>query len=173
MKLGCFSAGLVLVLTASVPSPAQDAKPKISDPKLLEAVAKLEEAMAKFNDGDPDPWIACWTKRDDALQRMASGGNDIKGIAEIGRLAKNYAPRLKGSGIRFTFEYLSVVETKELAYVVSIDRRTAPSTEKQLGTTVAFRTTNVFRLEDGEWKLVLNHGDTLVNARARKPADKK
>jgi len=49
---------LVLVLTASVPSPAQDARPKISDPKLLEAVAKFEEANAKFNDGDPDPWIA-------------------------------------------------------------------------------------------------------------------
>jgi hypothetical protein len=32
MKLGCFAGGLALVLIASAPSPAQDAKPKISDP---------------------------------------------------------------------------------------------------------------------------------------------
>jgi WD40 repeat protein len=164
MKLGCFVGGFALVLIASAPSPAQDAKPKISDPKLREAVAKLEEALNKYSDGDPDPYIACWSKREDALQMGPSGGYDGKGIAEIGRQAKFIAPRFKGRGYKFTFEYVSVVETKELAYVVSIDRRTAPSAEKQEGRTVAFRTTNVFRLEDGEWKLVLNHCDSRVNS---------
>jgi len=171
MKLGCFAGGFALVLIVVAPSAAQDARPKIDDPKLRAAVARFEEAMAKFNDGDPDPYIACWSKREDALQLGPSGGYDSKGIAEIGKQATSYAPRLKGSGFKFASEYVSVVETKEMAYVVSIDRRTAPTTEKQVGTTVAFRTTTVFRLEDGEWKIVLRHIDTLVNV--RKPAAKK
>lgn len=37
MKLRYFAGALALVLIASTPSPAQDAKPKISDPKLREA----------------------------------------------------------------------------------------------------------------------------------------
>ena len=171
MKLGCFSGVLVLVLIASAPSPAQNAKPKISDLKLREAVAKYEEAMAKFNDGDADPMIACWSKREDALQLGPAGGYEGKGIAEIGRQAKLIASRSKERGFKFTYEYVSVVETKEMAYVVLINRRTEPSAEKQEGRTLAFRSTNVFRLEDGEWKMVLQHGDTLVNS--RRPPEKK
>ena len=168
MKLGCFAGGLALVLIASAPSPAQDAKPKISDPKLREAVAKFEEAMTKFNNGDADPYIACWSQREDALQLGPAGGYD--GFAEISRQAKGYAPRLKGSGSKNTFEYVSVVETKELAYVVSIER-VVPTAEKPGGRTLAFRSTDVFRLEDGEWKLVLRHLDSRVNA--PKPQEKK
>jgi ketosteroid isomerase-like protein len=170
MKLGCFAGGLALVLIASAPSPAQDAKPKISDPKLREAVTKYEEAVAKFNAGEPDPYIACWSKREDALNLGPSGGYDIKGITEISKQAKIVAQRFKREGIKNTFEYVSVVETKELAYVVSIDRL-VPTDEKQGGRTLAFRSTHVFRLEDGEWKLVLSHSDTLVNV--RKQAEKK
>jgi ketosteroid isomerase-like protein len=170
MKLGCFAGGFALVLIASAPCSAQDAKPKISDPKLREAVAKYEEASAKFSDGDPDPYIACWSKRADALDLGTGGGYGMKGFAEISRQAKNFAPRVRTKGFKSTFEYVSVIETKELATVVCTSRLTPPA-ENQGGTPLAFRNTLVFRLEDGEWKLALRHFDTLVNV--RKPAEKK
>lgn len=170
MKLGCFAGGLALVLIASAPSPAQDSTPKISDPKLREAVAKFEEAQAKFSAGDPDPYIACWSRREDALDLGTGGGYGMKGFAEISRQAKNYAPRSRTKGFKNTFEYVSVIETKELATVVCTQRWTPPA-EKQLGTQegtpLAFRNTLVFRLEDGEWKLAHRHFDTLVDVRRR------
>ncbi|MDZ4687696.1 MAG: nuclear transport factor 2 family protein [Planctomycetaceae bacterium] len=160
MKLGCFVGGLALVLIASAPSPAQDEKPKISDPKLREAVARFEDAVAKFGTGDPDPYIACWSNREDALELGPSGGYDNKGIAEINKQAKIAALRFGRPGCKNTFEHVSVVETKELAYVVSIQRVVF---EQQGARPLAFRCSNVFRLEDGEWKVVLRHSDGRVN----------
>jgi len=168
MKLGCFAGGLALVLIASAPSPAQDAKPKISDPKLREAVARFEEANTKMSDGDPDPYIACWSRREDALDLGTGGGYGMKGFAEISKQAKIYAPRSRTKGFKNTFEYVSVIETKELSTVVCTQRWIPPA-EKQEDMPLAFRSTLVFRLEDGEWKLALRHFDTLVNA--RRPAE--
>jgi ketosteroid isomerase-like protein len=172
MKLGCFAGALALVLIASTPSRAQDAKPKISDPKLRDAVTKYEEASAKMSDGDPEPYIACWSKREDVLDLGTGGGYGMKGFAEISKGAKSYAPRVRTKGFKSTFEYVSVVETKELACVVCTSRLTPPA-EQPEGTPLAFRNTLIFRLEDGEWKLAHRHFDTLVNARARRPAEKK
>jgi ketosteroid isomerase-like protein len=172
MQLGCFAGGLALVLIASAPSPAQGSKPTISDPKLREAVAKYEDASAKFSDGDPEPYISCWSKREDALDLGTGGGYGMKGFAEISRQAKNFAPRVRTKGFKSTFEYVSVIETKELATVVCTSRLTPPA-EQQEGTPLAFRNTLVFRLEDGEWKLAHRHFDTLVNPRPRRPAETK
>ena len=166
MKLGCFASALALVLIVSTPSRAQDPKPKISDPKLREAVAKYEEASAKFSEGDPDPYIACWSKHEDVLDLGTGGGYGMKGFAEISKQAKGYAPRVRTKGFKSTFEYVSVVETKEMATVVCTSRLTPPA-EKPEGTPLAFRNTLVFRLEDGEWKIVLRHFDLLVNVRKR------
>ena len=132
MKLGCFSGVLVLVLIASAPSPAQNPKPKISDLKLREAVAKYEEALAKFNDGDPDPWIACWSKREDALQLFGFWTADersafLRLIAVSGIGPKIALAVLSGIGISDLERAVHEGDRGMLERIPGIGRKTAPA----------------------------------------------
>ena len=56
--------------------------------------------------------------------------------------------------------------TAELAYVVQIERAKAKVGASEDITPYALRATNIFRPEDGEWKLVHRHADPITTPQA-------
>jgi ketosteroid isomerase-like protein len=54
--------------------------------------------------------------------------------------------------------------TPELAYVLVIERAQAKVAGSDAITTIALRTTMIFRPEDGVWKIVHRHADPITMA---------
>jgi ketosteroid isomerase-like protein len=52
--------------------------------------------------------------------------------------------------------------TGELAYVVQIERAESKVGDREGITLYAVRATNIFRPEDGEWKIVHRHADPIA-----------
>jgi ketosteroid isomerase-like protein len=55
--------------------------------------------------------------------------------------------------------------TQELAYILEIERFEAKVGRSEEITSVALRTTSVFRREGGDWKLVHRHADPITTLR--------
>lgn len=67
-------------------------------------------------------------------------------------------------------EYISIFSDDNLAYIVIIERSTPVITNLNKAISQALRVTQVFRKENGEWKLLHRHTDDLLEKKA--PAQK-
>jgi ketosteroid isomerase-like protein len=63
-------------------------------------------------------------------------------------------------------EHISSAVSGDLAYTVAIERSEALVTGQDKPTPMALRVTQVYRKEDGAWKLVHRHADPLINKTA-------
>ena len=82
-------------------------------------------------------------------------------IQEAGRrAASNYR-----DGRALEFEMYAKYATTDLAYILEVERFEAKVGSSDEITPVALRTTSVFRLEDGAWRLVHRHADPITTLR--------
>ena len=77
---------------------------------------------------------------------------------------ENAASNLKDGEIS-DFETVAKYITPELAYVVWIERNEGKVGESQDKVTYPLRVTMIFRPEDGTWKIVHRHADTVTSPR--------
>jgi ketosteroid isomerase-like protein len=63
------------------------------------------------------------------------------------------------------FENIAKYVTPELAYIVEVERFRTKIARREALSPVALRTTSIFRLEDGTWKIVHRHADSITTAR--------
>jgi ketosteroid isomerase-like protein len=117
---------------------------------------------AAFNSavhGDLAPMRAVWSHRPDVSSLSAAGGHAVgwnevyEGFQNMGRLYP---------GGRIEPRDISVVAGKDIGYSVCTETGQLRSSE---GPMVSFnqRATNIFRLEDGTWKLVHHHADSNLS----------
>jgi ketosteroid isomerase-like protein len=66
------------------------------------------------------------------------------------------------SAAKLTVEYLSSVQSGDLAFTTAIERADVKVAGQDKAAPMALRVTHVYRKEDGAWKLVLRHADPLV-----------
>jgi ketosteroid isomerase-like protein len=66
-----------------------------------------------------------------------------------------------------TVDVIEENSTAELAYIVRVERAKAKVGGSDEVTPIALRVTMIFRSEDGTWKVVHRHADTVVT---RQPA---
>jgi ketosteroid isomerase-like protein len=75
------------------------------------------------------------------------------------------ASALYSEGEGLDFENITTYVSPALAYIVEIERfRTKIAGRKELSS-VALRTTSIFRPEDNGWKIVHRHADPITSAR--------
>ena len=129
---------------------------------LAEAIKAHQAAYDKFAKGDPEPWKAhCSHERDVTI--IGAWGGYEKGWAE--QVAKRYdwaASRFKGLEGPMEFENISLVVTPELAYSVDIERGRVRLEGREEFVPTALRSTTIYRLEGGTWKMTHRHADPLI-----------
>ena len=136
------------------------------DSEFLAFLRQWDEAQARFLTGDPTLWKQNASQREDATILGGFGGFE-KGWAEIGPRYDWASSQYKESGAKLKTEYISTIVSGDLAFTVAIERQQ----EVRLGgqgtpTQRALRATQIFRKEEGAWKLLHRHADPLTEKKS-------
>jgi ketosteroid isomerase-like protein len=119
-----------------------------------------EEASRAFLNGDIGPLGTIATHVSPATI-FGPMGDYVEGADKVNEVnasgAKNFEP-----GGESRFEVLQIAANDGIAYWVGIQRATARMKGKTEVVPFNFRVTEVFRREDGGWKLVHRHADPLA-----------
>lgn len=121
-----------------------------------------EAAQSRFINGDPTLWKQNASHRDDATIFGAFGGHE-KGWNEVGARYDWASSQFKDSGATQKIEYLNTSVSGDLAFTITIERQEQVRMGNQEKPAPrALRVTQIFRKEDGAWKLLHRHADPLV-----------
>jgi ketosteroid isomerase-like protein len=159
---------LLMLLVSAPPGYTQtEVRPTVAgDSSLRKFLPQWEEAQSHFINGDPTLWKQHSSHGDDATVLGAFGGYE-KGWNEVGPRYDWASSQFKAGGARIKVEYLNTGVSGDLAFTVAIERQE----EVRLGNQEnpaprALRVTQVFRKENGAWKLLHRHADPLVEKKA-------
>lgn len=131
---------------------------------LTQARTRYHESVAAFIQGNPDVQKPLWSGGDDVTLANPLGP-PAKGFHEVWRHALA-ASALVSDGDDYTFDAISVVETPDLAYEVGIEHNRTKLAGSEEKVPISLRVTTIFRREDGEWKIVHRHADTITEERS-------
>ena len=123
-------------------------------------LARQTEAEAALIQGDVEPRLALWSRRE-PVSLLGAWGPNTTGWLELERIFRWVAGRLGGANFRdfqFDVEVAEVSPDGQMAYTVGFERFNEVLAD---GATKpwAVRVTHAYRREDGEWKIVHRHGD--------------
>jgi ketosteroid isomerase-like protein len=130
-----------------------------SDSGVQRAIERLGMAMNAIMGGDATPMKALCSRRPDVTAFLGWGAYE-KGWTDVAARWDWAASQFKGGG-PVTYEPLTTVVADGLAYTTAIEtiRVRLDGTDRLTGW--SNRVTHVFRLEDGEWRLVHRHANRL------------
>jgi ketosteroid isomerase-like protein len=117
-------------------------------------------ASDEFLKGNPEPVKKLWSHRED-VSLANPYGPPVRGWEEVAKTTE-HAASLRSDGEFLGYEVVSKYATSELAYVVQIERAEAKIGGQEEITPYAVRSTMIFRLEEGEWKVVHRHADPIT-----------
>ena len=129
---------------------------------LARTIALHREALSEFVKGNTAPWKQHCSQQDDVTIVGAWGGFEKGWAAQVEKRYVWAARRFLGSGRGVELENISLVVTAELAYSIDIERACVRVAGKEHLAAMALRVTTIFRLEDGDWKMVHRHADPLL-----------
>ncbi len=152
--LGCAPP---LARTAHAQANAEGASPA-AEKEIRDATTLFYDALNSALQGDLRPLSAVWSHRPDVSDLGGAGGRAL-GWNEVRTDFQNMG-RLYPSG-QITPQDTIVVVGGDIGYSVCNETGRLRSSE---GPMVSFnrRATNIFRREDGKWKLIHHHADTTV-----------
>lgn len=126
--------------------------------ELRQAVEQILAVSKRYINGDPAPFQACWSHGEDVTIFGAWGAYE-RGWEQVG-------PRLEWGAARYragdtAFEILALEVSGELGYSVWIERGEAHVVGQDALRPFVLRVTQLYRWEEGSWKIVHRHGDAL------------
>jgi ketosteroid isomerase-like protein len=124
--------------------------------------AQVQGAIANRNllQGDSTDLKNLYSHSDDVTVFGGFGGNE-RGWKEVGQRLDWAAAHFAGGS--YEREILSAVEGADLAYIVSIETNRVREVGKSVEDMLVLRVTEIFRREDGAWRLMHRHADPQVN----------
>jgi len=107
------------------------------------------------------------------LKELYSHSEDVTVLGGFGGFERGWIevePRLDWAASQFadgdfSQQVVSSIVESDLAMIVTIERYEARVAKEQAKTHDELRVTQVFRRENGQWRLVHRHGDPLVQKR--------
>jgi len=126
---------------------------------VRQAIRRLHAAMNSLMSGDASAIKALCSRRDDVTAFLGWGGYE-KGRAQVGERWEWAGRQFKGGG-PVTYETVTTIITGELAYTTEIETIRVQVDGMDAPTQWSNRVTHIFRLEDGEWRLVHRHANRL------------
>jgi len=136
-----------------------------ANPDFGVAVERTQGAVAALLGGDPEPEKTLWSRCDDITLANPFGGfrRGWQEVEEGLDLAANGFAR----GGSCTFEEIEKEAGSDIAYVFQLERFQSNLTGARGVANGALRVTMIFRLEDGDWKLVHRQADTLTEPQSQ------
>jgi ketosteroid isomerase-like protein len=122
------------------------------------------KAVEAFIQGDPGAHKQLWSERDDVTLANPLGP-PVRGADRVHE-AFDRASAQVSEGEGYVFEIISLVETTDLAYEVGIERNRVKLGDAVEKVSIVLRTTTIFRREEGEWKVVHRHADSIAEERS-------
>jgi ketosteroid isomerase-like protein len=122
---------------------------------------RFEEALNRFVNGDATLWKELASRSPNA-SIMGAWGAYEKGWKDVSARYDWASARLAKSGARLKVEYLTTLVSADLAYTVTIERSEVRLVDQDKPSPMALRVTQVFRKENGSWKLLHRHADPLI-----------
>ena len=127
-----------------------------------ELIEQYHLAQGEFLKGNPEPVKKLISHRED-VSLANPYGPPVRGWEQVAKTIE-HASSLRSDGEFVGSEIVAKYVTPELAYVVQIERAEAKVGGSEDITPYALRATNIFRPEDGTWKLVHRHADPITTA---------
>lgn len=132
----------------------------VTDSSFKAFLPKWEQCISGFINGKPSLWKKNNSQSDSATFFGAFGGNE-KGWKEISARLDWASSKFKESGAKVKVEYISIIVSGDFAYTVSIERGMEQIGNMEKAAPRALRSTQIYRKENGEWKLLHRHADPL------------
>ena len=128
-----------------------------ADQFIAEIHPHLVAELKALHDGDPQPRLVMWSTKDPVtLFGAAMNGS---GWDEVSRIFRSIASRWSNCTDQ-RVEILAAGVSGDLAYTVELEH-TSMSVHGVPVEPYTLRVTQVYRREDGEWKVIHRHGDHL------------
>src|SRR5215208_4271906 len=125
-----------------------------------ELIERYQQALDEFMKGNPKPVQALFSPRDDASLANPYGP-PVRGWDKVTKVVE-HAASLRQDGKATGYEVVAKYVTGELAYLVQIERAESKVGDREEISPYAVRATNIFRPEEGEWKIVHRHADPIT-----------
>jgi ketosteroid isomerase-like protein len=125
---------------------------------LAATMPRLTEAETALHNGDPAGRIAMWSRTDPLT--VFGAALSASGWAGVGPMFDKLGTTFTGCE-SYRNEIVAAGASGDLAYIVALEHTTA-SVHGAPAQPFVLRATTVFRREDGEWKVVHRHADSLT-----------
>ncbi len=127
---------------------------------FADVLKRENQAEWAFYQSDPEAYKALWSHGDDVTLFAAVGASKI-GWAEVSKTFDSVSARFKDGVV--TLDYEVVYEGTDVAYTVGYEHGKVhldggPVQE------IEIRVTQIYRRQNGDWKLVHRHGDVPLTA---------
>ena len=121
-----------------------------------ETMPRLVQAERAIHNGDPQPRHEMWSRNEPVTVFGAwlseAGQEDVRGLFD--KLGEMFSDCTS-----YDNELVAAGASGDLAYTVTYENTAASTTGEPRR--YSLRVTHVYRRENGEWKVVHRHGDTL------------
>ena len=129
---------------------------------LEEFISRCHEALSHQTQGRPDSFLKLWSHADDVTIMAAIGGYHV-GFEQVSSLLT--AASKTQSFDTWSSENIVTTVGGDLAFSVELERYGRKVDGKQEEMTL--RATQIYRREDGAWKVIHRHGDVLTPVEAK------
>jgi ketosteroid isomerase-like protein len=148
----------ILFTACAVPCWANEPTDSLTNEQLVEqASARFYEGLNAMFTGDATPMKEVWSHRDDVTYMGPAGGIQV-GWDQVGSTWESQAALKLGGEVQPDDVHVTI--NGDLAIVQCREVGTNQDAEGN-PQTVSIRATNVFRKENGEWKMIGHHTDLL------------
>jgi ketosteroid isomerase-like protein len=142
--------------------------------ELDEVIEDYHRANNEFVRGNLEPLRRVFSHRDDVTLlnprgALARGWEKVSWIQE--RAMAIYSGGEYSDGESTGFDRITTSVTPQLAFMAEVERYRARDNGSGEVISFALRVTTVFRPEDGIWKVVHRHADSITTVQLTEPAD--
>jgi ketosteroid isomerase-like protein len=129
---------------------------------VAELIEQYQLALGKFVKGNPEPVKKLFSHRED-VSLANPLGPPARGWEQVAQTIERAASSFT-DGEMVAFETVAKYVTPELAYAVWLEQAKVKLGGMKDFALSTLRVTMVFRPEDGTWKVVHRHADTITTA---------
>ncbi len=126
-----------------------------------EVVEQYHLSLDEFLKGNPEPLKKFFSHRDDVTLANPFVGLPARGWEQVAATLEHASSQFS-DGENVGFETVAKYVSPELAYVLLIEQDKVKIAGSEDIAPSALRVTMIFRLEEGEWKVVHRHADPIT-----------
>jgi ketosteroid isomerase-like protein len=128
---------------------------------LSQMLPRFIRAADAMHNGDPAPFVELWSRRD-PVTLLGAAASMPPGWVSVTEGQKSVASQFS-NGTPLDFELIAADVNGDMAYTVGYERSSV-SVHDGPERPVFLRATQIYRREDGDWKLVHRHADPAPGA---------